>query len=220
MQQKFYVVIVGRNKGIYHSWKECEKQIKGFKGAIYKSFVNEKEAQAFYKTHQDVKPKIEDDQFLNSLIESDLKNGITPVFVDGSHNKKNNQIGFGVIVILSLNPDKTWEFFEKLNAIEFAEYKESLNIAGEIFGVLKAIKNCVSKKILKMRIYYDYEGIEKWAIGVWKTNKPISMMYKCEIDNLIKTHNLKLFFQKVKAHTNVKYNNLVDQLAKKAVGIN
>jgi ribonuclease HI len=37
-KQKYYVVWKGVEPGIYHSWKECEKQVKGFEGAIYKSF--------------------------------------------------------------------------------------------------------------------------------------------------------------------------------------
>lgn len=37
-KQKYYVVWEGKQKGVFHQWKECEKQIKGFQGAKYKSF--------------------------------------------------------------------------------------------------------------------------------------------------------------------------------------
>ena len=41
---KFYAVKQGRQTGIFSSWKECEAQVKGFKGAIYKSFASKEEA--------------------------------------------------------------------------------------------------------------------------------------------------------------------------------
>ena len=37
-KQKFYVVWKGHQTGIFTSWAECEKQIKGFEAALYKSF--------------------------------------------------------------------------------------------------------------------------------------------------------------------------------------
>ena len=37
-RQKYYVVWQGNKPGIYQSWEECEKQIKGVAGARYKSY--------------------------------------------------------------------------------------------------------------------------------------------------------------------------------------
>jgi ribonuclease HI len=37
-KQRFYVVWEGRKIGIFEHWKDCEKQIKGFTDAKYKSF--------------------------------------------------------------------------------------------------------------------------------------------------------------------------------------
>lgn len=44
-KQKFYVVWEGREPGVFHSWEECYKQIKGFQGAVYKSFPTLEQAQ-------------------------------------------------------------------------------------------------------------------------------------------------------------------------------
>lgn len=47
-QTKYYVVWKGRKPGIYTSWMECERQVKGFAAARFKSFPTEAEArQAF-----------------------------------------------------------------------------------------------------------------------------------------------------------------------------
>ena len=35
---KYYAVKKGRKIGIFSTWEECESMVKGFKGALYKSF--------------------------------------------------------------------------------------------------------------------------------------------------------------------------------------
>ena len=47
-KSKFYVVWNGLNPGIYHSWDDCQAQIKGVKGAVYKSFDSKEEAERAY----------------------------------------------------------------------------------------------------------------------------------------------------------------------------
>ena len=42
-KQKYYEVWKGIKPGIYETWEECQKQIKGFDGAQYKSFENKAE---------------------------------------------------------------------------------------------------------------------------------------------------------------------------------
>lgn len=47
-RQKYYVVWKGRKTGVFTTWAECEKQVKGFIGAQYKAFERETEADAAY----------------------------------------------------------------------------------------------------------------------------------------------------------------------------
>lgn len=42
---KFYVVWEGNETGIFKTWKECQKHIKGYGGAKYKSFASMREAE-------------------------------------------------------------------------------------------------------------------------------------------------------------------------------
>lgn len=44
---KYYAVAKGRKTGIYTTWGDCESQVKGFSGAIFKSFSTEAEAKRF-----------------------------------------------------------------------------------------------------------------------------------------------------------------------------
>jgi ribonuclease HI len=53
-KQKYYVVWKGRKPGIFTSWAECEKQVKGFAAAQYKSFESLREAEAAYQSEYQV----------------------------------------------------------------------------------------------------------------------------------------------------------------------
>lgn len=44
---KYYGVKQGHNPGIYTTWADCEAQVKGCKGAQYKSFGSEAEAHTY-----------------------------------------------------------------------------------------------------------------------------------------------------------------------------
>lgn len=43
----FYAVASGRSPGVFQTWAECEKQVKGFGGAKYKKFNTQAEANSF-----------------------------------------------------------------------------------------------------------------------------------------------------------------------------
>ncbi len=48
MKQKYYVVWVGRDTGIFRTWEECRANVEGYKGAKYKAFDSEAEAKAAF----------------------------------------------------------------------------------------------------------------------------------------------------------------------------
>ncbi|MEM7186992.1 MAG: ribonuclease H family protein [Bacteroidota bacterium] len=57
-KQKFYVVWFGNPTGIFGSWEECQRSIKGVSGAQYKSFDTFAEAKVAYnKEYADYKGK-------------------------------------------------------------------------------------------------------------------------------------------------------------------
>ncbi|MCG8553251.1 MAG: ribonuclease HI [Desulfobacterales bacterium] len=49
LPMKFYAVAKGRKTGIFNSWPEAERQVKGFAGARFKSFKTKQEALSFLK---------------------------------------------------------------------------------------------------------------------------------------------------------------------------
>ena len=47
MAKKYYAVKAGRQVGIYRTWADCQKQVQGYSGAVFKSFPTVEEAEAF-----------------------------------------------------------------------------------------------------------------------------------------------------------------------------
>ena len=58
-KKRFYVVWKGVEPGVYGSWTDCQLQIKGYKGALYKSFDTREEAEKALATppHHYLHPK-------------------------------------------------------------------------------------------------------------------------------------------------------------------
>jgi len=77
LTMKFYAVARGRKTGIFTSWPDAERQVKGFAGARFKSFKTKQEALAF----------LEDPVYTNSA-SSTKKLGDTPKKKKNGHQQQ------------------------------------------------------------------------------------------------------------------------------------
>jgi ribonuclease HI len=91
------------------------------------------------------------------------------------------------------------------------------NVAGEILGAQAAMEYALEHGMKEITIYHDYNGLAEWCVGGWKTNKSGTKAYKETYLEVSKHVNIR--FVKVKGHSNVFYNDVVDALAKQALGI-
>lgn len=189
----YYAVRVGRNPGIYKTWDECKREVTGFKGASYKKFSNLKDAENFINNEEKEKREKASD---NELI----------VYVDGSYRNSDKSHSYGVYMF---NEVEEYSFSKR-----FFKDSEMRNVSGEIKGAMKAMDYAREIKKDKIYLHYDYEGIRSWALGYWKANKDGTKEYKKFYDEVKKS--LEVEFIKVAAHSGVKYNELVDKLAKEA----
>ena len=89
------------------------------------------------------------------------------------------------------------------------------NVSGEVKASMYVIQKAYDYNMKKVTIYFDYNGIQMWAIGSWKANNELTKLYRKFCDDMYK--KLDIEFVKVKSHTNVKYNEYVDKLAKKVI---
>lgn len=206
MAKKYYAVKNGRDIGIFTTWDKCKNSVHGYPNAKYKSFTCLKEASAYLDGSSEgnnTKENIFDD-----LCED--KEWIA--YVDGSYNISTKIYGYGAIVFTG---DKEFEFDGCGDEPELSQMR---NVSGELMGVIKVIDFAVEQGASSIKIYYDYMGIECWANKEWKANKDFTKKYVQFIDD--RREKICIKFAKVKAHSGDKYNEIVDKLAKKAVGLN
>lgn len=138
-------------------------------------------------------------------------NDAVVAYVDGSYNISTKEYSYGVVAFVG---DEKKTFAEKFNDPELATMR---NVAGELEGAKKAMSYALSIGARILDIYYDYEGIEKWCTGAWKTNKEGTKAYKAFYDSV--SGKLNVHFHKVKGHSGDRYNDEADALAKAQLGI-
>lgn len=234
MAKKYYAVAKGKTPGIYLSWDDCKAQVEHFPGAAYKGFATLQEAEVFIenvtgtkidKGHKQIELPVQSENEMampeaqetnERLQKKDATSEISTsdhliAYVDGSYDHSQLRYAYGCVLVLP-------EGEITLNGSDNLEdYVSMRNVAGEIMGSEQAVLWAIEHGYRKVTIYYDYEGIEKWANNIWKANKPGTQRYKAFIAE--KRLEIEIAFQKVAAHTGVKYNEMADQLAKEALGI-
>lgn len=213
---KYYAVQKGRIPGIYTSWPECEKQVKGFAGAVYKSFNNEIDAFNFIQSNGYEPNNKSKTKTVNSNNDIDLSKYNCPVFfVDGSYNNDTKEYSYGIAVIPDTNNLSNEIHINGKN--NNPDYISHRNVAGEILASELAISYAIKHHYPEIVIFYDYEGIKKWCTGEWYTNTDLTRLYKDFYKRV--SNKIKVNFVHVKGHSNNYYNDLVDALAKSALGI-
>lgn len=201
----YYAVKDGRVPGIYNTWDDCKKQVMGYSGAVYKKFSNIEDAKNF------IDNEISEDRNLNKdskkeEVETCKENELI-AYVDGSYRNTDKTFSYGAVLF---NED----IYETYSKRFYDEDASMRNVSGEIKGAMCAMKKAIEHNKDILYIHYDYAGIENWALGNWKANKDGTMEYKKFYDSI--KDKLKVKFIKVKAHSGVKYNEIVDKLAKEA----
>ena len=200
MAEKFYAVKRGLKTGVFSTWEECSASVKGYSGAVYKSFKTRQEALGFLNGSACVEEN-----------ESAEDNNGVKIYVDGSYHAETEEFSYGMVV---LDGGKEEKYSQKFQDKELASMR---NVAGEIKGAEAAMQYALDHGLTEIAIYHDYEGIARWPLGEWKTNKEGTRAYKEFYDRACR--QVKIRFVKVTGHSNDKYNDMADKLAKEALGI-
>ncbi|KAG8200427.1 hypothetical protein JTE90_000510 [Oedothorax gibbosus] len=205
----FYAVCRGNKPGVYKTWTECEKQIKGFVKPWFKKFSVEDDAIQFVETGKVVKkvnvPDHGPDEFVT-------------VFTDGAsscNGTEDAKAGIGVY----------WGPGNELNTSARLPGRQTNNRA-EIHAAVHALQQARQLGIKNVRLYTDSqfvikgitEWIDKWKQKNWMSSNGKPVINKEDFMVLDRARQgLNVDWCYVKGHDNNPGNVEADKLAIKAL---
>ena len=136
--------------------------------------------------------------------------GTLLAYVDGSYDDSLKKYAFGCVFIC---PDG--RIYTEYGNGDNAQSLRHRNVTGEMLGAMYAVKTAMMSGFSKVELCYDYEGIEKWVTGAWRSKTELTAKYAAAMREWGK--NITISFRKVAAHTNVYYNELADKTAKRGL---
>lgn len=148
-RQKYYVVWKGRKTGIFTTWAECERQVKGFVGAQFKAFESEADADAAYLANYD--------DYIGKVAtsgrwrEASIKPVLPSVCVDAACSGAPGKLEYR-----GVNTETGEEIFHS------GPYVDGTNNVGEFLAIVHAL-TWQEKHNLHVPVYSDSENAIVWV---------------------------------------------------------
>ncbi|HJR81498.1 MAG TPA: ribonuclease H family protein [Anaerolineales bacterium] len=148
-KHKYYVVWKGRKTGIFTSWAEAEKQVKGFQGAEYKAFGTQKEAEsAFRSGYEGYKGK---PSSLGKWKEASIKPVLPSICVDAACSGSPGKLEYRGVFTESAD-----EFFR------VGPFPDGTNNVGEFLAIVHAL-TWMAKNESQLPVYSDSQNAISWV---------------------------------------------------------
>lgn len=211
MAKKVYAIKEGFNFAtnekvenlIVDTWAECQKYIKGVKGAKYKSFEDINDAKKFLSDGDGMLKKGKDSYPMDCL----------HIYVDGSYNITTEKYAYALVAV-------------KNNIVEYIENGKSEDnsnksirqIAGELEATVRGVEYALRENEKKVVIFHDYAGIAHHATGFWERKEQSSIDYYNKMRSFM-DKGIEVIFVKVDSHTGDLYNEIADEKCKEALSI-
>lgn len=166
-----WAVKQGYKTGIFYSWCDCEKQIKGYSGALFRKFKTQVEAEAYLRGEEIKKvTHIESvginggmfavDKFSSADVDALIDDDTCVAYIGGSFQPVNKKFGFGCLI-------KTKKGIQKYGGCNSNENLMN-STSGELFGAIHAIYQAKALGYKNVVIVHKYDGIGKYARGEWQ----------------------------------------------------
>ena len=127
-------------------------------------------------------------------------------YVDGSY--VDGKTGYGAIIV-----DGRDEVVRFSGIVDVAD--GTRQVAGELQATMTVLAWCLDHQIAEIAVYYDYEGIEKWASGEWRAKQALTQAYV----SFLRQCPIKIQWSKVESHSGDYWNDVADQLAKQGAHV-
>lgn len=217
--KKIYAVKKGKQTGVFDTWEECREIVGGYPGAEYKGFATIEEAQAYLAGAE---PAVKSGPTAGGRKRRNESPGtqrpdIRPVsadeliaYVDGSYDNTLKKYAFGCVFLLF-----DGKIYTECGNGDTPECLLLRNVTGEMLGAMFAVRFAMANGFNSVELRYDYQGIEKWVTGEWRSKTDLTRKYAEAMRRWNKA--IRITFRKVAAHTNVYYNEMADRMAKKGI---
>lgn len=208
--KKVYAVKRGKVTGVFYTWEECRNAVEGYPGAEYRGFSTPEEAQEYLgivaQTEGERREQSETEGSESELPAA----GWLLAYVDGSYEDSLKKYAFGCVFLL---PDG--HIYVQFGSGDREESLQHRNVTGEMLGAMYAVKVAMVNGYRGVEVCYDYQGIEKWVTGEWRSKTELTGKYAAAMRDWGRAIEIK--FRKVTAHSNVRYNELADRQAKRGL---
>ena len=221
MAQKFYVVWVGRQTGIFSDWETTRSLVDQFPGARYKSFPTRTEAERAFKAGPSTqarsapKPAV-----IRTPLASDATKFDVQIYCDGACEPNPGNAGSGMAVYRAGTLQELWYGLYDPNGTNNTAELNALHQA-LLYGEREIADDARVQVLSDSK--YSISCVASWAPGWekrgWKKNggeiknleliKTIYALYTSLLPNITLTH--------VSAHVGTEGNELADRMAMHAV---
>lgn len=237
--KKVYAVKRGKVTGVFYTWEECRDAVEGYPRAEYRGFSTPEEAQEYLQTpvqtgrtkagdpegelseptetgrsERELSENQERERPKGELREQPERErpaaGWLLAYVDGSYEDSLKKYAFGCVFLL---PDG--HIYVQCGSGDREESLQHRNVTGEMLGAMYAVKVAMVNGYRGVEVCYDYQGIEKWVTGEWRSKTELTGKYAAAMRDWGRAIEIK--FRKVTAHSNVRYNELADRQAKRGL---
>ncbi|OZC11927.1 ribonuclease HI [Onchocerca flexuosa] len=232
MKTGYYAVVRGRSTGVYKTWSECERQVKGYRNARYKKFATESDALNFILQnriiHRIGNGKSSQSEFPSATKlqnspcsqlasqEQNMWEGVPVVYTDGacfSNGYVGAAAGIGIY----------WGEQHVDNISEPLLNGPPTNNRAELTAVIRAIQTAIQRKYQQLIVRTDSNlliqtmnlWIHGWRKNGWKTSNGTSVKNQdliIQLDSLLENINVR--FEHVTGHAGIFGNEKADQLAR------
>lgn len=200
--KKYYAVKKGKITGVFESWQDCKTSVDGFPNAQYRGFATLEEARAYLgeAAPTEERPPVE---------KPPVVSGRLSVYVDGSYDDSLKKYAFGCVFLLE---DGIRLAYGNGGNPQSLQHR---NVTGEMLGAMYAVRTAMMNGFSEVEICYDYEGIEKWVTGAWRSKTELTRKYADSMREW--GRSIRILFKKVAAHSRIRYNELADRTAKRGL---
>lgn len=220
-KQKYYVIWAGAIPGIYTSWPEAERQVKGFAGARYKSFMTKEEAETAYHQGAGAKPAARKPAAAKpARAVTTAAAAEVNIYCDGACDPNPGQAGTGIAVYRQGALAELWYGLYNPagtnNTAELLGLHHALRFARQAIASQQSVAvHCDSK--------YAIDCITTWAFG-WKAKgwtrkggeiKNLALIQDAHALYLEMADSVQVLH--VRGHAGIEGNELADRMSMLAV---